>query len=79
MRSDIGKITFQILKRKTVVLLCKMKRNLNNSSEKMYEETISALKDLKSIASYITSLGKIMNKIEDKKLQKLLEEVIIEL
>ena len=56
-----------------------MKRNLNNSSEKMYEETISALKDLKSIASYITSLGKIMNKIEDKKLQKLLEEVIIEL
>ena len=47
-----------------------MKRNLNNSSEKMYEETISALKDLKSIASHITSLGKIMNKTEDKKTTK---------
>ena len=70
MRSDIGKITFQILRRKTVVLFCKMKRNLNNSSEKMYEETISALKDLKSIASHITSLGKIMNKTEDKKTTK---------
>lgn len=45
----------------------------------MYEETISALKDLKSIASHSTSLGKIMNKTEDTKLQKLLEEVIIEL
>ena len=45
----------------------------------MYEETISALKDLKSIAAHITSLGKIMNKTEDPQLQKLLVEVIMEL
>ncbi|WP_168399754.1 hypothetical protein [Acinetobacter indicus] len=45
----------------------------------MYEETISALKNLKSIAAHIASLGKIMNKTEDPQLQKLLPEVIMEL
>lgn len=42
----------------------------------MYEKTISELKDLKSIASHITSLGKLMNKTEDTQLQKLLADVI---
>lgn len=45
----------------------------------IYEKTISALNDLKSITSHITSLGKIMNKIEDTQLQKLLADVIQEL
>lgn len=45
----------------------------------MYEKTISELKDLKSIASHITSLGKLMNKTEDTQRQKLLAEVIMEL
>lgn len=45
----------------------------------MYEKIISELKDLKSVASHITSLGKIMNKTEDTRLQKLLAEVIREL
>lgn len=45
----------------------------------MYKKTIFELKDLKSIASHITSLGKLMNKTEDTQLQKLLAEVIMEL
>lgn len=45
----------------------------------MYEETISALKDMKTVTTHITSLGKIMKKTEDQKLRTLLESVITSL
>ncbi|AUX88440.1 hypothetical protein C3F22_00405 [Acinetobacter sp. ACNIH1] len=70
---DICKITYQTFRRKNVTGLCKMKRNFKQSSVKIYKESISALKDLKSIAAHITSLGKIMNKVEDTPLQTLIK------
>ena len=45
----------------------------------MYEESVSTLKDSKSITLQSTSLGKIINRTEDAQLQKLLEEVMTEL
>jgi len=45
----------------------------------MYEETISSLKDLKTISSHIKNLGTIMNKSEDQELKKLLAALIMDL
>ena len=45
----------------------------------IYEETIAALKDLRTAASHITGLGKVMNKAEDQKLKTLLLNVITSL
>ena len=45
----------------------------------MYEETIVVLKDLRTVASHITNLGKIMNKSEDQQLKTLLGTVITSL
>lgn len=56
-----------------------MKRNFKQQSVKKYEESVSALKDSKSITSHSTRLGKIINRTEGAQLQKLLEEVMIEL
>ncbi len=42
----------------------------------IYEETIDALKDMKTIASHIKCLGKIMNKTEDTQLATLLGNAI---
>lgn len=42
----------------------------------IYEETINALKEMKTISSHITSLGKIMNKTEDAQLEGLLVDAI---
>ncbi|MGE8453642.1 MAG: hypothetical protein ACN6OP_24155 [Pseudomonadales bacterium] len=42
----------------------------------IYEETIAALKDPRTLASHITNLGKLMNKTEDPQLKTLLERVI---
>lgn len=45
----------------------------------MYEETIAAANEIKTLASHITALGKIMNKTEDPQLRKLLGDVITSL
>lgn len=45
----------------------------------MYKETISSLKDLKTISSHIKNLGTIMNKSEDQELKKLLAALIMDL
>jgi hypothetical protein len=44
-----------------------------------YEETIAALKDIHTVASHITNIGKIMNKTEDQQLKTLLNNVITSL
>jgi len=44
-----------------------------------YEETIAALKDMRTVASHITNLGKVMNKTEDQQLNTLLGNVVISL
>ncbi len=44
-----------------------------------YEEALQALKDFKTPKAHITSLGKILNKTEDKELNKLLNTVIQQL
>lgn len=45
----------------------------------MYEQTISSLKELKTISSHIKNLGTIMNKSEDQKLKELLAVLITDL
>ncbi|SSO18376.1 Uncharacterised protein [Acinetobacter nosocomialis] len=45
----------------------------------MYEQTISSLKELKTISSHIINLGTIMNKSEDQKLKELLAALITDL
>lgn len=45
----------------------------------IYEEALQALKDFKSPKAHITSLGKILNKTEDKELKKFLNNVIQQL
>lgn len=45
----------------------------------VYEETIAVLKDLRTVASHITNLGKVMNKSEDQQLKTLLDKVITSL
>jgi len=45
----------------------------------IYEETINTMKEMKTVASHITSLGKIMNKTEDAQLKQLLGNVITRL
>jgi hypothetical protein len=45
----------------------------------MYEKTISELKEIRTVASHITNLGKVMNKTEDEKLKTLLGNVITSL
>jgi hypothetical protein len=42
----------------------------------VYEETIAVMKDLRTVASHITNLGKVMNKSEDQQLKNLLHKVI---
>lgn len=44
-----------------------------------YEETIAALKDIRTVSSHITNLGKVMNKTEDQQLKTLLGNVITSL
>lgn len=44
-----------------------------------YEETIGSLKEMRTIASHITKIGKIMNKTEDEKLRDLLGNLITSL
>ena len=41
-----------------------------------YEETIAALKDIRTVSSHITNLGKVMNKTEDQQLKTLLGNVV---
>jgi hypothetical protein len=41
-----------------------------------YQEVIDALRALRTVASHITSLGKLMNETEDQKLKSLLGTVI---
>lgn len=45
----------------------------------MYEETISSLKELKTISSHIKRLGALMNTTEDQQLKKLLAALIMDL
>jgi hypothetical protein len=45
----------------------------------MYVETISSLKELKTISSHIKRLGIIMNTTEDQQLKKLLAVLIMDL
>ncbi|HEY8939439.1 MAG TPA: hypothetical protein VIM59_04590 [Cellvibrio sp.] len=45
----------------------------------MYEKTISELKEIRTIASHLTNLGKVMNKTEDEKLKTLVGNVITSL
>ncbi|HFE9906540.1 TPA: hypothetical protein ACGA4X_001516 [Acinetobacter baumannii] len=45
----------------------------------MYEQTISSLKELKTISSHIKNLGTIMNKSKDQKLKELLAVLIMDL
>lgn len=44
-----------------------------------YEEIISALKDIRTVSSHITNLGKVMNKTEDQQLKSLLGNVVTSL
>lgn len=45
----------------------------------MYEKTITELKEIRTIASHITHLGKVMNKTEDSQLKDLLGNAITSL
>jgi hypothetical protein len=41
-----------------------------------YEEVIEKMKELKTIASHITAMGKLMNKTEDDRLRSLIADAI---
>ncbi|MGJ7558720.1 hypothetical protein ACSFBI_32535 [Variovorax sp. RB3P1] len=45
----------------------------------MYEEVITELKELRTIAAHITALGKVMNNTEDQNLKTLMGNVITSL